>query len=69
MKWWSRLVGGRHTYKTPIDVGQDSAPPDDDLCYWAWTIIANADWSKETQEWQDGARRWRDAFHASIRRP
>ena len=30
---------------------------------YAWTIIANAgggDWTKETQDWQQAAAKWRD---------
>jgi hypothetical protein len=40
-----------------------------DLAETAWGIIANAgggDWTKETQEWQDAAARWRDAYHAAL---
>jgi hypothetical protein len=32
----------------------------------AWGLIANAgggDWSQETEEWQDAAKRWRDQYH------
>ena len=40
-----------------------------DLDYWAWTIIANVSegcWEKQTEEWQEAAAKWRDAFHASL---
>lgn len=35
----------------------------------AWGIIANADWPKQTEEWQAAARRWRDeVFHPALDR-
>ena len=42
-----------------------------DLLEWAWTVIANAgngDWTRESQEWQDAAAKWRDAYHAHLPR-
>lgn len=39
----------------------------DDLLYAAWGIIANAgggDWDRETFEWIEAARKWRDKYHA-----
>ncbi len=54
-------------------VSDDAAtPPERDLDYWAWTIIANAhggDWEKATPEWREAAERWRDAFHESLSCP
>lgn len=50
-------------------VPQDSLPPIDQLLYEAWTIIANAgqgDWGRESEEWQEAARRWRDQYHARL---
>ena len=47
----------------------DDVTPTDDLAYTAWTIIANVsegDWSKQTEEWQGAAIRWRDQFHAAL---
>jgi hypothetical protein len=40
-----------------------------ELCYIAWTIIANAgdgNWERESEEWQEAAKRWRDEFHAEL---
>jgi ABC-type transporter Mla subunit MlaD len=41
-----------------------------DALEWAWTIIANAgggDWTKESQDWQDAAAKWRDeAWHPTL---
>ncbi len=40
-----------------------------ELTYDAWGVIANVsegDWTKQPQEWQDAAKRWRDDFHASL---
>ena len=36
---------------------------------YAWTIIANAsggDWTKESEEWQEAAAKWRDGYHAIL---
>lgn len=44
-------------------------PPLDDLLYEAWGVIANVsegDWTKQPQEWQDAARRWRDRWHEHL---
>jgi hypothetical protein len=41
----------------------------EELCDWAWTIIANAgggDWDRETDEWRNSAERWRDRWHAYL---
>lgn len=53
------------------DMDDDVTPtdPEADLAYTAWTIIANVsegDWSKQTEEWQGAATRWRDQFHARL---
>lgn len=45
--------------------------PDDDLAYWAWTIIANVGhnlggWEVQDPEWVEAAEKWRDAFHTSL---
>lgn len=35
----------------------------------AWGIIANAgggDWTKESQEWQEAAKKWRDDYHEYL---
>jgi hypothetical protein len=40
-----------------------------DLCYTAWTIIANAgegNWDRETPEWSEADGRWRDRYHAEL---
>lgn len=40
----------------------------EDLCYTAWTILANVsegDWTRQTQEWQDAVVRWRYEWHES----
>jgi len=37
-----------------------------------WVVIANVsggDWSKQTQEWQDAAARWRDNYFVAISNP
>jgi hypothetical protein len=41
-----------------------------DLLESAWGIIANAgggDWTTQTAEWQEAARRWRDSYHEAIK--
>lgn len=41
-----------------------------DFAEWGWTIIANAsggDWTKESEEWQMAAAKYRDDFHERIR--
>ena len=41
-----------------------------DLLDQADTIIANVgggDWWGQSQEWQDAARQWRDAYNAFVR--
>jgi hypothetical protein len=41
-----------------------------DALYQAWTIIANVsggDWSQQSDEWQEAAKRWRDeVFHPLL---
>lgn len=37
-----------------------------DLAYWAWTIIANANWNDQSDEWREAAVNWRDEFHARL---
>lgn len=47
----------------------DPTPSADDLLEAAWGIIANAggsDWTRETQEWQDAAARWRTSYFARL---
>jgi len=41
----------------------------EELLYDAWVVIANVsegDWEKQTPEWKDAAKRWRDAWHAHL---
>lgn len=51
--------------------GMDTTPATHDALMEAWGIIANVsegDWTKQPQEWQDAAVRWRDeTFHPAIR--
>lgn len=56
----------------PTEGGEmDTTPATHDALMEAWGIIANVsegDWTKQTQEWQDAAVRWRDeTFHPAIR--
>ncbi len=47
------------------------AEVDSDLLYQAWGVIANVsqgDWAQQTPEWQDAAKRWRDAWHETLGR-
>lgn len=47
----------------------DEEPLVDDLLMFAWGLIANAgegDWSRESEEWNIAARKWRDQFHARL---
>lgn len=40
-----------------------------DALNYAWTIICNVsegDWTKQRQEWQDAADRFRDQYHALL---
>lgn len=41
-----------------------------DRLEYAWTIIANAgggDWTKETEDWQHAAAKWRDeCWHTTL---
>jgi len=49
----------------------DASPAVDPLLEEAWGIIANAgggDWKKEAPEWHAAAIRWREAYHARLRR-
>jgi hypothetical protein len=42
-----------------------------DLCYLAWTVIANVsegDWTRQPPEWREAATAWRDAFHLELNR-
>jgi hypothetical protein len=35
-----------------------------------WVVIANvsgSDWSTQTEEWQEAAARWRDAYFAALK--
>lgn len=35
-----------------------------------WAVLANVsggDWTKQTQEWQDAAAKWRDNYFAAVR--
>jgi hypothetical protein len=44
-------------------------PQPSDIAYNAWCVIANVsngDWTKQSQEWQDAAARWRDQWHATL---
>ena len=49
---------------------QDIETPGDDQLEMAWVIIANAsDWIQEGKhqaEWRKAAKRWRDAYFASL---
>ena len=38
----------------------------EDLLYRAWTVIANAQWDEQTEEWRQAARAWRDVWHAHL---
>lgn len=36
-----------------------------------WVVLANVsggDWEKQTEEWQEAAKRWRDNYFAVLRR-
>ncbi len=40
-----------------------------DLCNYGWTIICNVsegDWTKQPEQWQDAAARFRDEYHALL---
>lgn len=42
---------------------------DMDLLEFAWGVIANvsgSNWDKQSPEWQDAAKRWRDQYHARL---
>lgn len=42
-----------------------------DLLELAWGLIANkggGDWDRESEEWREAATRWRDKYHAVLRR-
>ena len=53
-----------------IRAGQAAASvPMADAAEMLWVVLANVsegDWTKQTQEWQDAARRWRDYYFAAI---
>lgn len=56
----------------PDGTSNPGPPNASDLLNAAWAVISNAgggDWSKETVEWEDAARRWRDDYHAFIAGP
>jgi hypothetical protein len=43
--------------------------PDGDLLEAAWILIANAgegDWTRESDDWQQAAAKWRDRWHAWL---
>jgi hypothetical protein len=49
----------------------DIPPPEDDLLYDAWVLLANgAYWDhtdpKDTKAWNDARDRWRDKWHATL---
>lgn len=57
---WVARRGGR--VPSWGDVGMDHLE-------WAWGIIANAgggNWLKETSDWQEAARAWRDRYHMLL---
>lgn len=37
-----------------------------DTLNYAWTIICNVDWTKQTQEWQDAAAKLREEYHELL---
>lgn len=44
-------------------------PTDLDLLETAWGVIANAgggNWTLETAEWQQAAKRWRDVYNRRV---
>lgn len=54
-----------------VTTGADGWEYPADLLHAAWALIANASggrWEEETPEWQAAARRWRDAWHATLPR-
>ena len=54
----------------PVGTSRSTSPFD--LLDEAWGIIANAgggDWTRETDDWQTAAARWRDAYHEWLADP
>ncbi len=52
--------------------GKPREPDWEDLCEYAWGVIANAgggNWKLETPEWQEAAARWREQFFAAKAKP
>ena len=50
------------------EVGMDEAM-DDRLVDEAWRILCNVsegDWEKQTPEWQEAVKRFRDKYHADL---
>ena len=44
----------------------DTPPPEDDLLYDAWCVIANAPGWEDDTEWRRAAIRWRDKWHETL---
>jgi hypothetical protein len=61
----SKKSQGLSASESTRPAGRISNTSSSGLLEWAWTIITNAgggDWTKETQDWQDAAAKWREAF-------
>ena len=44
--------------------------PENSMLESAWGIIANAgggNWESQTPEWQEAAKKWREAYHRTLR--
>lgn len=52
-----------------VDVPRD-APTMADAAEMLWVVLANVsggDWTKQSEEWQEAAARWRDNYFAASR--
>ena len=60
----------REYNKCTVDQGKEVITELMDVTEWAWTIIANAgggDWDRESTEWQEAAKKWRNEYHKLIK--
>lgn len=56
--------------KALLHAGEVPQPSMADAAEMLWVVLANVsggDWTKQTQEWQEAAARWRDNYFAAVK--
>jgi hypothetical protein len=61
--------GGDEGTRAVPPLANAAAPTMADAAEMLWVVLANVsggDWTKQTQEWQEAAARWRDNYFAAV---